>query len=96
MRVFSFSNLSLTILQTVDNPAVLWSGVAIAISISMFNYFGMSVTRHVSATVRSLMDTCRTLTIWLVSLGLGWERLLFPISLLQVLGFSLLVYGTVN
>ncbi|KAI6022710.1 hypothetical protein EDC04DRAFT_2900671 [Pisolithus marmoratus] len=80
--------------QTVDNPSVLWSGVAIACSISLFNYFGLSVTRHVSATARSLTDTCRTLSIWLVSLGLGWEKLLFPVSILQVLGFGLLVYGT--
>ncbi|KAH7924564.1 hypothetical protein BV22DRAFT_1195813 [Leucogyrophana mollusca] len=80
--------------QMVDTPSVLWSGVAIACSISLFNYFGLSVTRHVSATARSLTDTCRTLSIWIVSLGLGWEKLLFPISLLQVLGFSLLVYGT--
>ena len=78
--------------QMVDNPTVLWSGVVIAISISLFNFFGLSVTRHVSATARSLTDTCRTLSIWLVSLTLGWERLLWPISLLQVLGFSLLVY----
>ncbi|KAH7912142.1 hypothetical protein BJ138DRAFT_1061692 [Hygrophoropsis aurantiaca] len=80
--------------QMINTPAVLWSSVAIAFSISLFNYFGLSVTRHVSATARSLTDTCRTLSIWIVSLGLGWEKLLFPISLLQVLGFSLLVYGT--
>ncbi|KAF8892577.1 hypothetical protein BD779DRAFT_1509719 [Infundibulicybe gibba] len=80
--------------QMVDTPTVLWSGVAIACSIALFNYFGLSVTRHVSATARSLTDTCRTLSIWIISLGLGWEKLLFPISVLQVLGFSLLVYGT--
>jgi len=80
--------------QMVDTPTVLWSGVAIACSIALFNYFGLSVTRHVSATARSLTDTLRTLSIWLISLGLGWEKLLFPISVLQVLGFSLLVYGT--
>jgi len=80
--------------QTVGTPSVLWSGVVIACSIALFNFFGLSVTRHVSATARSLTDTCRTLAIWIVSLGLGWEKLLFPISLLQVLGFSLLVYGT--
>jgi len=80
--------------QMIDNPAVLHSGIAIAISIALFNYFGLSVTRHVSATARSLTDTCRTLSIWIVSLGLGWEKLLFPISFLQVLGFTLLVYGT--
>jgi hypothetical protein len=34
---------------------------------------------------------CRTLLIWIVSLGLGWERLIFPHSLLQVSGFGLLV-----
>ncbi|KAF8655987.1 hypothetical protein AX16_002847 [Volvariella volvacea WC 439] len=80
--------------QMINTPSVLYSGIAIAFSISLFNYFGLSVTRYVSATARSLTDTCRTLSIWLISLGLGWEKLLFPISLLQVLGFSLLVYGT--
>jgi len=80
--------------QTIHTPTVFWSGVAIAISISLFNFFGLSVTRHVSATARSLTDTCRTLAIWIISLGLGWEKFLIPISFLQVLGFSLLVYGT--
>ncbi|KAF9500363.1 hypothetical protein BDN71DRAFT_1585891 [Pleurotus eryngii] len=80
--------------QMVDTPTVLYSGIAIACSIALFNFFGLSVTRHVSATARSLTDTCRTLSIWLISLGLGWERFIWPISMLQVLGFSLLVYGT--
>ncbi|EED77420.1 predicted protein [Postia placenta Mad-698-R] len=80
--------------QMVHTPAVLWSGVVIALSISLFNFFGLSVTRHVSATVRSLTDTCRTLSIWVVSLGLGWERIVWPISLLQVVGFGLLVLVT--
>jgi hypothetical protein len=77
--------------QMIYNPPVLYSGLAICVSISLFNFFGLSVTRHVSATARSLADTCRTLSIWLISLGLSWEKLVFPISLLQVLGFSLLV-----
>jgi drug/metabolite transporter (DMT)-like permease len=55
-----------------------------------FNFFGLSVTRTVSATSRSTIDTCRTLFIWIVSLGLGWETFKW----LQVLGFALLVYGT--
>ncbi|ETW85486.1 hypothetical protein HETIRDRAFT_60903 [Heterobasidion irregulare TC 32-1] len=80
--------------QLVDTPSVLYSGLVIAVSISLFNFFGLSVTRHVSATARSLTDTCRTLAIWIVSLGLGWEVLVWPISLVQVLGFGLLVYGT--
>lgn len=75
----------------IYTPTVLWSGVAIAISISMFNWFGLSVTKHLSATARSLTDTCRTLSIWIVSLGLGWEKIVWPISVLQVVGFALLV-----
>jgi hypothetical protein len=47
-----------------------------------FNFFGLSVTRNVSATSRSIIDTLRTLFVWLVSLGLGWERF----NCLQVLG----------
>lgn len=82
--------------QLVDTPSVLHSGIVIAISIALFNFFGLSVTRHVSATARSLTDTCRTLAIWIVSLLLGWEMLMWPISLLQVVGFGLLVYGTVR
>ncbi|KAJ6258412.1 hypothetical protein Dda_6452 [Drechslerella dactyloides] len=69
---------------------VLFSSVLIMISIGAFNFFGISVTRSVSATSRSTIDTCRTLFIWIVSLALGWERFL-P---LQLLGFGLLVYGT--
>jgi len=80
--------------QLVGTPSVLYSGIVIAISIALFNFFGLSVTRHVSATARSLTDTCRTLAIWIVSLLLGWEMLMWPISLLQVVGFGLLVYGT--
>jgi len=57
---------------------------------SGFNFFGLSVTRSISATSRSTIDTCRTLFIWIVSLGLGWESFKW----LQVVGFALLVWGT--
>lgn len=80
--------------QLIDTPSVLYSGIVIACSIALFNYFGLSVTKYVSATARSLTDTCRTLAIWIVSLLLGWEILMWPISLLQIVGFGLLVYGT--
>ncbi|KAH6681948.1 hypothetical protein B0J14DRAFT_469516 [Halenospora varia] len=66
------------------------SSILIMISIGGFNFFGLSVTRTVSATSRSTIDTCRTLFIWIVSLFLGWETFKW----LQVLGFLLLVYGT--
>ena len=55
-----------------------------------YNFFGLSVTREVSATARAMIDTCRTLFIWIVSLFLGWETFKW----LQVVGFAALVYGT--
>ncbi|KAJ5106677.1 hypothetical protein N7456_003352 [Penicillium angulare] len=76
--------------QVFSVPGVTISSFLIMISIGGFNFFGLSVTRTVSATARSTIDTCRTLFIWLVSLGLGWESFKW----LQVAGFGLLVYGT--
>ncbi|RSH88476.1 uncharacterized protein EHS24_001021 [Apiotrichum porosum] len=80
--------------QIVNNPAVMWASFAIALSIGAFNFFGLSVTSRVSATTRSTIDTCRTLGIWIVSLLIGWETLVWPYSLLQITGFGMLVYGT--
>ncbi|CAI6333094.1 unnamed protein product [Periconia digitata] len=76
--------------QMTHYPAIAISSILIMISIGGFNFFGLSVTRTVSATSRSTIDTCRTLFIWIVSLGLGWETFKW----LQVAGFALLVYGT--
>jgi drug/metabolite transporter (DMT)-like permease len=92
--------------QMFHNRAIAVSSVLIMISIgyvstledsdealtfpSGFNFFGLSVTRTVSATSRSTIDTCRTLFIWIISLGLGWESFKW----IQVAGFALLVYGT--
>lgn len=77
--------------QIISHPTVMWLSFAICFSIGAFNFFGLSVTTRVSATTRSTIDTCRTLGIWVVSLAVGWERLVWPYSLLQVAGFSLLV-----
>ncbi|KAH9828189.1 Nucleotide-sugar transporter [Teratosphaeria destructans] len=76
--------------EMFHNPAIAVSSLLIMISIGGFNFFGLSVTRVISATSRSTIDTCRTLFIWIVSLGLGWETFKW----LQVAGFVLLVWGT--
>jgi drug/metabolite transporter (DMT)-like permease len=76
--------------QMTTHPRIGFTSFLIMLSIGGFNFFGLSVTRTVSATARSTIDTCRTLFIWLVSLGLGWETFKW----LQIAGFALLVYGT--
>ncbi|KAJ2743082.1 hypothetical protein GGI20_004020 [Coemansia sp. BCRC 34301] len=76
--------------QIIQNPAVWQTSIYIMLSIAMFNFFGLSVTRYLSATSRATIDTCRTLFIWMSSIALGWEAF----SWIQVIGFVVLVYGT--
>ncbi|KAI3641975.1 hypothetical protein MP228_011530 [Amoeboaphelidium protococcarum] len=73
-----------------SSPAVWGSSIGCALSIAFFNYFGLNVTRYISATSRTTIDTCRTLFIWIISLALGWEIFIW----LQVVGFLVLIYGT--
>ncbi|KAF2400185.1 hypothetical protein EJ06DRAFT_493782, partial [Trichodelitschia bisporula] len=87
---YSYFDMREGLREITHYPAIGWSSLAIMVSIGGFNFFGLSVTRSVSATSRSTIDTCRTLFIWIVSLGLGWEHFKW----LQVAGFALLVYGT--
>ncbi|KAH9825306.1 hypothetical protein DFH28DRAFT_1047551 [Melampsora americana] len=76
--------------QILSNSQILWSSLAIAFSISMFNFCGLAVTKSISATVRSVIDTCRSIGIWIVSIGLGWERF----DGVQLIGFLILIFGT--
>ncbi|OLL25957.1 hypothetical protein NEOLI_004731 [Neolecta irregularis DAH-3] len=76
--------------EVTSSPKIWGAAIAIMFSISSFNFFGLSVTRTVSATARSTIDTLRTLGIWVLSLYLGWETFKW----LQVIGFIVLVYGT--
>ncbi|CAO1630571.1 unnamed protein product [Sympodiomycopsis kandeliae] len=80
--------------QITSSKNLIWSSIAIALSISLFNSCGLAVTRAISATARSTIDTTRTLGIWIVSLLLGWEVFKPFSGVLQSIGFGLLVYGT--
>ena len=59
------------------------------VSIAFFNFAGISVTKEMSATTRMVLDSVRTLVIWGVSLGIGWQVFHF----LQLIGFFVLVVG---
>lgn len=59
------------------------------VSIAFFNYAGISVTKEISATTRMVLDSVRTMVIWMVSLGIGWQDFKY----LQLLGFVVLLFG---
>lgn len=59
------------------------------ISIAFFNFAGISVTKEISATTRMVLDSVRTLVIWVISLLLGWQGFQW----LQLVGFTALIFG---
>ena len=47
------------------------------------------MTKELSATTRMVLDSVRTLVIWMVSIGVGWQQFFA----LQLAGFCILVTG---
>jgi len=63
------------------------------LSIAFFNFAGVSVTKELSATTRMVLDSVRTLIVWLYSLAAGWQPWDATQFSLQFVGFVLLVVG---
>lgn len=74
----------------ISQPGIWGTAIAICFSIAFFNWFGLNITKYVSATSRSTIDSCRTLFVWLGSLAFSWEEFI----VFQILGFAVLIYGT--
>ncbi|CAJ0933445.1 unnamed protein product, partial [Mesorhabditis belari] len=70
-------------------PTIAVALVGTIISIAFFNFAGVSVTKELSATTRMVLDSVRTLIIWVVSIPFFGETFI-P---LQILGFALLILG---
>lgn len=76
--------------QIGHQPLIILALLGNTVSIAFFNFAGISVTKEISATTRMVLDSLRTLVIWVVSLALGWEQF----QGLQILGFIILLAGT--
>lgn len=55
------------------------------------SYFGVSVTKHINAATRMVLDSLRTMVIWAFSLGVKWETFCW----VQIIGFVILLSGTI-
>ena len=85
-----FGDISTAAKEILASQQLLISTVSSIISIAFFNFFGLSVTRHLSGAARATIDACRTLFIWLFALQVGWEQF----HGLEVMGFFAMVIGT--
>ncbi|XP_050039030.2 solute carrier family 35 member F6 [Dermacentor andersoni] len=63
--------------------------IGTVLSISFFNFAGISVTKELSATTRMVLDSVRTLVIWLFSLAVRWQSFNWT----QIVGFLVLILG---
>merc|ERR1712156_1214191 len=63
--------------QLAHNPQLAGAFSLTVFSIAFFNFAGISVTKEMSATTRMVLDSVRTLVIWGVSLGVGWQKFQF-------------------
>ena len=65
------------------------------LSIAFFNFSGLTISKNVSSTARTIVDTLRTIVIWVFFLTMPFvpEDTKETFSWLQLLGFSILILG---
>ena len=61
-------------IQLGNNPLLLVAILGTVFSIAFFNFAGLTVTQELSATTRMVLDSVRTLVIWLFSIIIGWQK----------------------
>lgn len=72
------------------NWKLLFAAVGTVISISFFNFAGLTVTSTMNATTRMVLDSVRTIFIWVFSLAISWQKF----QPLQPVGYFVLFVGT--
>lgn len=97
-----FAENSLDAIVQIRNSGMLQLFMALYVcSIAFFNFFGLMLTKKLSAVHRMLMDTLRTVTIWGVEVIIyyathdtSYGEPLSVWSIAQLGGFLLLILGT--
>jgi len=84
--------------QLYNEPRIIGILSLTMLSIALFNFSGVSITKYMSATTRKVLDTLRTIVIWACNMGFHqiepkWKSPT-PIQLtLQLPGFFLVAVG---
>jgi drug/metabolite transporter (DMT)-like permease len=80
--------------QMGNNGLVLACCIGTIFTIASFNYFGVATTKYASAPQRSTVDTSRTVLIWIFFLSVPINGKTEEFKWLQLIGFILLIFGT--
>jgi drug/metabolite transporter (DMT)-like permease len=96
----SYENLKNSVYMLFHNKLILGLQFLYFSSISFFNWSSFLYARVLSATARSLVDTCRTIVVWIVMLVVYYaDKHIYgepfvPWTTLEVVGFIGMVLGT--
>ena len=75
--------------QWAYTPYVLVPSLGLVFSIAFFNFAGLTVTKTMNATTRMVLDTLRSIIIWVISLAVGWQQF----EPFQPVGYIILLAG---
>ena len=101
-RPYDYIEAPILAMKELIKPiGILFCAIGIIISIAFFNFLGVSVTKYSSVSHRAVVDTSRTVIVWIFFLALGTETFLVlqviisktKISL-QLGGFIVLTLGS--
>lgn len=79
--------------QVVDKVPMIFYVIGNTISIAFFNLFGILIVKYASSATRSVMDSARTILIWLFFLLVPVREKTDDFYQLQLTGFIVLVIG---
>lgn len=60
------------------------------LNVAMYNWLGMTITKKSSSTLRSVLNSIRTASIWILSLCLGWDSF----RPLELVGCAFIAFGS--
>jgi len=97
----SYENSLDAMAMMYNNPSIFIFGMLYLMSIAFYNYFGLSVTKSLTAVHRTLIDACRTMLVWVIDLIIHYtildtygEPFDTKYGYFQLGGFVLLMLGT--
>ena len=75
--------------QMGESVPLLLLNIGTLFFIACLNYVCLSVTKYASATARTTILPVTTVGLWIISISLGWENILY----FQIIGFSFITFG---
>ena len=72
------------------SPYLLVSSIILIVSVAFFNFSGLTVTKTMNATARTVLDSIRDIFIWAFTLAVGWDTF----DVMQAVGYLVLFTGT--